>query len=746
MPKHIYLGLAIHNHQPVGNFDFVFAEAYQKAYEPMIALLEKHPSIRMALHYTGCLRDWIVENRPDFFPRIATLVGRGQVEIMTGGYYEPILVAIPDVDKFGQIEKLTQAVRNDFGYEPTGLWLAERVWEPHLAKPLAEAGIEYTIVDDTHFKYVGLQDEDLFGYYVTEEQGFPLKIFGTSKWLRYSIPWRTVEEVMEYLREEAGESGRKIAVMGDDGEKFGLWPGTYEHCWEKGWMERFFTALEENGDWVETIPPGEYAHRFPALGRIYLPTASYDEMTEWALPAQLAGEIVHLKHRLQGEGQEDVLRFVRGGFWRTFMVKYPEVNNLHKKMLWVSEKVNEIMGNEVMRNEATRNEATGNKVMRNETMRNETLVDSLLLALDHLWAGQCNCPYWHGVFGGIYLFHIRAANYHHLLTAEEIADRASHGDGPWVEWREADFDRDASPELLLESDAMNLYFDPADGGCLFEWDWRARSYNLLNTLSRRPEGYHQDLVEAGRKSEIEVAGQPTGELETIHTTLVRAKEPDLHLKLYYDWYRRVSLIDHLFRPNTTLEEFYRAQYGELGDFVNQPYDYRVEGGEGALTLVLSRDGGVWQGDRFLPFRVEKQVRMVGGSTDMAVLYILTNTSQEAISAGFGVESNWGILGGNGPGAYLALSNPSRLPLDSMGQIEAVGALRLVSEDLAMEIGLGFSRPATLWRFPIEAISNSEAGFERGYQSTCLLPWWVIGLEPGERWQVQLEFALRQIGA
>jgi predicted glycosyl hydrolase (DUF1957 family) len=36
------------------------------------------------------------------------------------------------------------------------MWLAERVWEPHLAKPIAEAGVEYVILDDNHFKAAGL--------------------------------------------------------------------------------------------------------------------------------------------------------------------------------------------------------------------------------------------------------------------------------------------------------------------------------------------------------------------------------------------------------------------------------------------------------------------------------------------------------------------------------------------------------------------------------------------------------------
>lgn len=725
--KHIYLALAIHNHQPVGNFDWVFEQACDVAYVPMIEALERHPTIKMALHYTGPLRDWMVENRPELIERIRALVTRGQVEMMTGGYYEPILVALYDADKRGQIEKLTQAVRDDFGYEPTGAWLAERVWEPHLAKPLAEAGVQYTIVDDTHFKYVGLEDKDLFGYYVTEEQGMALKIFGTSKHLRYTIPWASVEEVIAWLREQADESGCKVAVMGDDGEKFGLWPGTYEYCWlgqrgQQGWIEEFFRALERNSDWLTTITPGEYAERFPALGRIYLPTASYDEMTEWALPAKLAGEIVHLKHRLEDEGRKDILRFIKGGFWRNFMVKYPEINTMHKKMLLVSEKVHQ---------------------MTNDQILNPNGPDIGHSALDHLRAGQCNCPYWHGVFGGIYLFHIRVATYDHLIAAENLADAQRHPDGPWIEWREFDLDRDASPEVLISSDAMNLYFDPAEGGSLFEWDWRSRRYNLLNTLSRYPEGYHRDLVEAGRRGETVVAGGE-GELETIHTTRVRVKEKDLHEKLLYDWYRRSSFIDHFLHPDTTLDDFYRCQYGEVGDFVNRPYSYEVEEGDGHLILKLARDGHVWCGERLAPLRVEKRIEVAANSTELKATYTLTNTGDEAVSAWFGVEFNFAILGGDGPDVYYLVPGQTNTTLASKGQWEDVNNLRLVSRTLGMDIELGFDRPTTLWRFPIETISNSEAGFERVYQGSCLLPHWRINLAPEQSWRVELWLKLREV--
>src|SRR2546428_12885035 len=188
---------------------------------------------------------------------------------MTGGYYEPILAIIPDPDKDGQARMMTDYLRRRFHAPATGFWLAERVWEPHLAKPLAAAGVEYIIVDDTHFTAVGLREDELTGYFVTDEQGATVKVFPSRKRLRYLIPWQSADDVLAYLRSAlpvAGEIGRDpVLVMGDDGEKFGLWPGTYALCWEQGWGESFFRAVEAAEERLVTMPPGEAA-AVPAAG------------------------------------------------------------------------------------------------------------------------------------------------------------------------------------------------------------------------------------------------------------------------------------------------------------------------------------------------------------------------------------------------------------------------------------------------------------------------------------------------
>ncbi len=605
-------------------------------------------------------------------------------------------------------------------------------------------------MDDTHFKWVGLEDKDLFGYYITEEQGAMLKIFPTSKHLRYTIPWASVEEVMAYLRDEATDLGPKVAVMGDDGEKFGLWPGTYHHVWEQGWMEEFLLALEGNADWMETISPGDYARRFPAIGRVYLPTTSYDEMTEWALPAGPAGDIVALKHRLQDEGREDILRFIRGGFWRNFLVKYPEVNDLHKKMLHVHDKIYSLM---MHNRKDTVQEATSlppasyildplsyvQKLPPN-------LQDLVGQALDHLWGAQCNCPYWHGVFGGIYLPHIRTANYAHLIAAENLTDRFRHGKGAWVEVLERDINRDGHLELLIEGSAMNLYFDLHRGGTLFEWDWRAKRFNLLNNLTRRPEGYHKTLLEMERSRGEKVA--PEGvepEVKTIHD-IVQAKEENLGEFLHYDWYRRTALIDHCLHSHTSLNDFHRAAYGEAGDFTNQPYFHEVEKeGDGTgLNLTLRRDGHVWCGEVFSPLRVEKRLQIKSEDTELPIVYTLTNVGSQPIKTRFGVEFNFGLLSGHTGDAFYHILGDGKLDdphLDSRGEITGVTELALVHQGLSLEIRLAVDQPATLWRTPVETISSSESGFERGYQCSCILPHWEVQLRAGQSWQVRMKFTL-----
>ncbi|MFW6115784.1 MAG: alpha-amylase/4-alpha-glucanotransferase domain-containing protein [Chloroflexota bacterium] len=705
------LALVIHNHQPVGNFDRVFAAAAEKAYTPMLEALMHHPRIRLTLHYSGPLMDWLIANRRDHLTQLQDLIARKQIELLTGAYYEPVLIAIPHADKVGQVRKMTSLLRDRFDCSPTGAWLAERVWEPHLPRPLAEAGVQYTLLDDTPFKMVGLSDDDLFGPYVTEEQGYPLKVFGIVKYLRYAIPWHPVADVMEWLQERASAHPDGVAVSGDDGEKFGLWPGTYDHCWgEDSWVDRFFAALEANTDWLHTRPLGEVAARHDPLGRVYLPCASYDEMMHWALPPDVFAAFSDVQRRLSEQGEDSISRFVTGGSWRSFMRRYDEVNQMHKKMLWVSRKV---------------------RAMPRGEARDQ--------ALDHTWSAQCNCAYWHGLFGGIYLFHIRAANFAHLIAAEELADASARESQTWAGIERGDLDADSHEEIVLNTDRQVLIFKPSCGGALVEWDWRDRRYNLLNTMTRRREGYHDLLQRAAEQGRLVLPDQediPGG---------VRVKESDVHTRLFYDWHRRVAFLDHFLDPSTRPEAFYQAHYEEQGDFVTAPYRTQVHENQHAVRLTLTRDGTVRAGQVPFSIAVQKTIALSAASSDLTASYRVINSTDIPANLRFGVEFNWGIIGGDSRHGYLE-ADARRHALSDFDGHREISTLTVGSTlpDLAGAITIDLARPANLWHFPLEVISNSEAGYERVYQGTCTLLWWDVLLEPRRPWEARLTLSLRGI--
>ena len=204
--------IAIHNHQPVGNFDFVAEDAYQKAYLPLVEAVREAPWFRMALHFTGPLLEWLVREHPEYIETLRNMAASGQLEMLGGGFYEPILALLPDEDKHGQIRKLAGFVEKSFGTAPRGMWLAERVWEPHLPKAIAGAGVEYVVVDDFHFKMTGLRDKELCGYFLTEEQGHMLKVFPGSEKLRYLLPFKEPEAVIEHLRALPDHGEHTLAV------------------------------------------------------------------------------------------------------------------------------------------------------------------------------------------------------------------------------------------------------------------------------------------------------------------------------------------------------------------------------------------------------------------------------------------------------------------------------------------------------------------------------------------------------
>ncbi|HEU4920408.1 MAG TPA: alpha-amylase/4-alpha-glucanotransferase domain-containing protein [Candidatus Limnocylindrales bacterium] len=692
MTRRISLALTLHNHQPVGNFGWVIAETYERAYLPMLEALERHPGVQLALHYTGPLIEWLRAERPDFLDRLGRLVERGQVEIVGGGWYEPVLAALPERDRVGQLVRMADELERQFGRRPSGAWLAERVWEPDLPTSLVTAGYRWTVLDDAHFRAAAIPEAALWGPYTTDDQGKVLTVFGTEQGLRYRIPFSDVEDVIGYLRDHATEGGERVGTMGDDGEKFGGWPTTYEHCWgEAAWVERFFSAIEASRDWLATVTPTSWLEGHGPVGRVYLPTGSYAEMGEWALPADESRAFAEAVHEAQAAGRPEA-RWLRGAIWRNFQVKYREVNDLHKQMLRASDLV----------------DAMPPGVARER-------------ALDHLLAGQSNDCYWHGLFGGIYLPDLRVAALRHLIAAEDLAlgsPGASVDSGRLV-----DLDLDGRAEVLLVGDGQIVGVKLDEGAGIGRWDIREAAVPLAAVMRRRPEAYHAKLRahEAGA-GDGNPAAAGGGAPASIHD-IVTTKQTGLSERLVYDSYERRSGLVRLLPVGTTSDAF---AAGSARDLI-RAFDgaWTVRSIEPSRVVAAYEEAGV---------ALTKSIEVGGdrGTPTLDVDVHVQNSGEERLDALLGIEFAVMLLGGgHNPSARYEVGADERFAHDERRDLPAVTTLSAANDQLGVAIVAHLDRPADAWIAPIETVSNSEAGFELVYQGSAVLFVQPIGLDPGE---------------
>lgn len=705
MRPHVRFVFVLHNHQPVGNFDSVFAEAYERSYRPFLDLFEQHPGIRIGLHTSGPLAEWLDKHHADYLDRLARLAAEGRLEIVGGGFHEPILAMLPSRDRIGQIQSYREWLQQRLSTTVRGAWIAERVWDPGMTADLVAAGVEWTILDDEHFKAAGLAEDELDRPWLTEGDGKTLSVLPVSERLRYVIPFDSPQASIDHLAELAARRDGAVAVFGDDGEKFGVWPDTHRAVFEEGWLRTFFSMLEANSDWIRMSLPSEVVDEVPPGGTVWLPECSYREMTEWVLSPNDA-DACRRARRLAADREElqPIGRFIRGGSWRNFRRRYPEALEMYARMMAVSDRL-----------EAIR--------------RASSMADPELLAdaTSHLYRGQCNCSYWHGAFGGIYLPHLRNAVYQELIAADLAADAAVGREGPWVEAATGDFTYDGRSEVRLANETLDCWLAPDAGGMLYELDVKPARHNLLATLDRRREAYHTQVLAGpgAARSVVDASQQAT------------FKQEGLDRLVQYDRFRRKSLIDHFYDLDVSLEALVAGEAMERGDFAEGHYTSRIRRDPDRVELTLTKKGNAWG----IPFQLTKEVALAADSSTLEIDYRLEGLPNDCRHH-LAVEFNFAGMPADAAGRFFHDDAGNDLgELGSRLNLMAVRSLGLTDSWLGIDCMLSCSRPSGIWTFPIQTVSQSEGGFEAVHQSVVLMPHWIVEPDADGMWQVSMRLAI-----
>ena len=654
----------------MGNLPEVVASTYASSYDPILTLLERHPAIRFVAHYSGPLLDWLATESPGFLHRLRRAVQTGQAEMLGGALEEPILAVIPDADKEGQVHAMSDRLEAVLGVRPRGAWLAERVWEPHLPPFLRRCGIRYTVLDEEHFEKAGLRTSELDGYFATEDGGQVLGVFPASTELRYLIPWRDVREVVSYLRQK-WERGRRLIVFADDGEKFGGWPGTHRHCYEDGWLERFLQALEESALWLHTDTLSNCLATDGPSGRVYLPSASYHEMEDWSLPPHMRRALVQAREAARGAGLPRAAAFMRLGHWRSFLARYAEANVAQQRSTAISAMVHAL--------------PSGRR-------RSE--------ALAHLWRGQCNCPYWHGVFGGIYMYHVRHATFAELIAAESLAEGLGAGQAIAIS---GDFDADGESELRLATPEQVLYIH-GRGGCLYEWALRPLPLNLLNTLASYPEAY----------------SLPHDQAAPAPVALRRA------------------FMDRLLTAMPSLEDVIQERWPLCGDWTTAPYRLEASA-EGAMARAMAAHSG-WMGGGEAELRLQKTYTVAAGARRVRVGYCLQASAKPETPPVLAVELNLAMPPGSHQFGRAHCAGVGHELLETWCSDDTRAVVLSTTVNRELSVVVEWDGEARLIGVPLLSHHRGEQGDEQVYQGSRLVLAWPLGLADGGEWATELQIS------
>jgi 4-alpha-glucanotransferase len=536
----------LHLHQPVGNFDHVFEQHVQDVYRPILEHLSGRGFLPAVLHLSGPLLEWLEQHDPRYLDQLGRLVSDGKIELLLAGFYEPVLASLPRTDRIEQIQWMREAIRARFGVNAQGLWLTERVWEPELAADLAAAEVRYALVDDRHFLVCGFASDQLHAPYWTESDGKRVALFPIDERLRYLIPFRPPEETAAYLRELRG-AGHRLAVLADDGEKFGGWPGTKEWVYQRGWLNQFvdtITGLIEQGE-VQLSTLRETLEQVPSGGIAYLPTASYREMEGWSLPPDAALRLIRLERDL---GEARVASpdgaLIRGSHWRNFLVKYSESNRMHKKMQALS----------------LLSRSRGDPPAARRA----------------IGRAQCNDAYWHGVFGGLYLPHLREAIWRNLAQAERELRRNEP-----LAAEVLDLDGDGHEEIWIHSDQFSALVSPWRGAVIEELTLFGSEVNYANALTRRREAYHDTALEQRAEASANDGGTPS--IHEIEEGIRLDQRPPL------DADDRALFVDRVLPGGLDLDQYASGDYWPVRSWAAARHNFVINSLPDGVEIVCRAD-------------------------------------------------------------------------------------------------------------------------------------------------------------
>lgn len=610
-------------------------------YLNLINLLTSFQNLKSTIHFSGNLISYLDKNFNDFSSKIRNLLEKNQLELFSGGRYEPIFPFIPKEDRQSQLLLMNRLLNHTYGYTPNGAWITDNAWESSLAIDLSKSRIQYTCLAKEYFTSTGLNENEISGYYLTEEEGRKIAVFPVLAKINDLIERYSPEEAIKTIINNAEQiSSEKPSVVA-------FYEGPIENPEKLNWLKIFFQTLEKNTENIETKLFNDYFLHTKPNGRIYLPTA----------------------HDIKSQNTSTSSKY--------FLLKYPEANLLHKKMLRVSKKIN---------------------AAKEGKSRFKVIKEMISQAQDLLLKGQVSHIYYDNTLGGLYSPCERHSIYSNLIMAENLIDASSRQGSKWIQASEIDYDCDGNDEIIIETETQNIYVSPGLGGTILEHDFRPKNINLINTLSREKEQNKYpklNLIDHFLENDLD---------------LTRCKS---------------NTLPHLTKEITSSYHVDKIKAKEETCKITMNFKTNLIRLTGSPEIELQKQIGTRSGDSSL-------------NIDYILTNKSTNAINFTFAVEFNLNiapiydpANYFYLEGN---SKNKTQNPD---LKSEEELNENNQISVHNQNIGIDLTLSWSNPCRLFRYPIETFLKNHEKPESILQGVTLLPTWPVNLEPNTSWELSI---------
>ena len=311
-------------------------QQYQKIYKKLISFLYQNPSAKIAFSFSGSQLEWFETKHPEFLQILRELLSRKQIEILGGGYYNPVFPLLAPVDRSGQIELFTAELRRLTGKRPRGISILSSVWDNSLIPCFQNCGMEWLELDSSIIPSQNLH----YLPQILSEQGKSLKVLPVYRNLTDTK--KSPEEYLASLFEQIDN-----ATKDDDFNYYtsqrvisvNLEIENAESFIADGWIEEFYkTADEHFAEKIKISLPTEYLHRAEEFVPSFVARGIRNDVAKWALKPY--------EQTVSGSGQPVSIN--------SFLLTYNRCRSLYNRELYISMLVSNCHGDKSRKTSARR--------------------------------------------------------------------------------------------------------------------------------------------------------------------------------------------------------------------------------------------------------------------------------------------------------------------------------------------------------------------------------------------------------